>query len=124
MNLKRSSIFNFRRGKFPTTVFPIFLFFVVTAVCASPSEKHIVNEAANSGQEITFVAEVTWISLEGGFYGFVTENGSKFLPLNLHEEFRKDGLKVKIRGKIRKDVATIYMWGTPLEILEIELPSS
>ena len=124
MNLKKSFHVTFCGRKYPSTSFVLFLFLVITAVCTSPSHEHILNKAANSAQEITFVAKVKWISLEGGFYGLVAEDGSKFLPLNLPEEFREDGLKVKVRGKIRKDVATIYMWGTPLEIFEIELPSS
>jgi hypothetical protein len=73
------------------------------------------------GEELHFVAELRWIPLEGGFYGLVAEDGRKFLPLNLPDDFRKDGLKTRVRGIIREDVATIYMWGTPLEIIEIEV---
>jgi len=62
---------------------------------------------------------IKYISLEGGFYGIVTEKGEKFLPLNLKEEFKKDGLKVWFKAKPKK-VATIQMWGKPIEILEIE----
>jgi hypothetical protein len=72
-------------------------------------------------KEIIFIAKVRWISLEGGFYGLVAEDGEKFLPLNLPDDFRKDGLMSRVRGIIKKDVATIYMWGTPLEIVEIEV---
>jgi len=112
----------FQRGSFHI----ISILFLAIA-CGSFSLGSALAESAdlnNAENEISFVAEVSWISLEGGFYGLVAEDGGKFLPLNLPEEFRKDGLKIKVRGKIRRDVATIYMWGTPLEILEIEIPSS
>ena len=110
--------------KLPPAIFLILLFLVLSAICVSPSNRHILNELANSAnspQEIGFIAEVRWISLEGGFYGLVAEDGRKFLPLNLPEGCGKDGLKIKVRGNIRRDVATIYMWGTPLEIMEIEM---
>jgi len=75
----------------------------------------------NPAEVLDFVAELRWISLEGGFYGLVAEDGRKFLPLNLPDDFRKDGLKTRVRGMIKEDVATIYMWGTPLEIIEIDI---
>jgi len=61
---------------------------------------------------------IKYIPLEGGFYGIETEKGEKYLLLNLPEEFKKDGLKVWFKAKLRKR-ATIQMWGRPIEILEI-----
>lgn len=78
-------------------------------------------DLSSAAEEIIFVAHVRWISLEGGFYGLEAKDGRKFLPLNLPEEFRKNGLKIRVRGKIQKGIVTAYMWGTPLEILEIEI---
>ncbi|MEC4686220.1 MAG: hypothetical protein VST71_10870 [Nitrospirota bacterium] len=69
---------------------------------------------------MTFLAEVRWIPLEGGFYGLVAKDGRRFLPVNLPPEFRQDGLDVWVRGK-PADVATIQMWGTPFEIYEIKV---
>ena len=127
MNYKRSIFFKICKGKFSTVVFLVFLFWVLTAGGISAPIRNISSNpvnSKNSEQEISFAAEVKWISLEGGFYGLVAEDGRKFLPLNLPEEFKKDGLKVRIRGKIKKDIVTVYMWGIPLEILEIEILSS
>ncbi|MCD6563489.1 MAG: protease complex subunit PrcB family protein, partial [Thermoproteales archaeon] len=63
---------------------------------------------------------IEYISLEGGFYGIVTDEGEKYLPLNLPEEFKKEGLRVWFKAK-PKNVATNQMWGKPIEILEIKL---
>jgi len=63
---------------------------------------------------------IKYIPLEGGFYGIETDKGEKYIPLNLPEEFKKDGLKVWFKAKPKK-VATIQMWGKPIEILEIKL---
>ncbi|RLG67596.1 hypothetical protein DRN93_04250, partial [archaeon] len=53
---------------------------------------------------------IKYIPIKGGFYGIITDEGKKYLPLNLPEEFKKDGLRVWFKAKPRK-VATIQMWG-------------
>jgi hypothetical protein len=63
---------------------------------------------------------VVYNQLEGGFYGIQSDEGARYEPLNLPPEYRIDGLKVMFRGVIRPDMATIHMWGKPLELLHIE----
>ena len=61
---------------------------------------------------------VTYIDLEGGFYGIITETGTRYLPLNLAEEFKTDGLTVTFTAT-PEDVMTIQQWGQPVTILSI-----
>ena len=68
---------------------------------------------------ITEIGTIKYIQLEGGFYGIVTEKGEKYLPINLKEEFKEDGLRIWFKARPKK-VATIQMWGKPIEILEIQ----
>ena len=63
---------------------------------------------------------IKYIPLEGGFYGIETDKGEKYLPVNLPQEFKKDGLKVWFKAKQKKTI-TIYQWGKPVEILKIKL---
>ncbi|MEW6984369.1 hypothetical protein AAD001_17075 [Colwelliaceae bacterium 6471] len=67
---------------------------------------------------------IRYLNLEGGFYGIITEDGSKLLPMNLKSEYRLDGAVVKVKGQLQKDVLTIQQWGTPFKITEIELLKS
>jgi hypothetical protein len=60
------------------------------------------------------------IDLEGGFYGLIADDGQKYLPKDLAREFKVDGLHVRFQVKILAGVATIYMWGTPVEVFSIE----
>jgi hypothetical protein len=64
---------------------------------------------------------IRWIDLEGGFYGIETDDGEQYLPLNLGEAFRSDGMRIDFSGHARTGTATIQMWGTPLEIHEITI---
>jgi len=72
-------------------------------------------------EEIIFAkGTIRYIPLEGGFYGIETDRGERYFPLNLKAELKKDGLRVWFKAKIRKDAATIHMWGKQIEILQIK----
>lgn len=63
---------------------------------------------------------ITYINLEGGFYGIMADDGEHYVPINLPPEFKVDGLRVKFKGKIRDDLVSIYMCGTLLELIYIK----
>ena len=62
---------------------------------------------------------VKYVNLEGGFYGIVSDNGQKLDPVNLKDEFKKDGLRVKFVYSLKKAGANIHQWGKIVEILSI-----
>ena len=63
---------------------------------------------------------VEYIDLEGGFYGIVSEDGRRFDPTDLAEEFRQDGLRIRFRVRPREGLVGTHMWGTLVEVLEIK----
>lgn len=69
---------------------------------------------------IAFSGKVIWLDLEGGFWGIETAQGKQLLPMALPEAFKKDGLQVRGQFLVLKDVMTIQMWGTPVELSHIE----
>lgn len=69
--------------------------------------------------KIETTATINYISLEGGFYGIVTEDGKHLDPINLKDEYKQNGLKVKLTYKERTDLASFHMWGRLIEIIEI-----
>ena len=66
---------------------------------------------------------ITYVEVEGGFYGLIWDNVSGRLkqldPTNLPSEFKKDGLRVSFKAKILADQMSVHMWGIPVEILEM-----
>jgi hypothetical protein len=58
--------------------------------------------------------------IEGGFYGIVADNGARYDPHNLPEEFAIDGLRVKFQVVEEKCMGGIHMWGKIVRIIWIE----
>lgn len=63
---------------------------------------------------------VTFVDLEGGFYGIAGDDGTRYYPLQLDEQFKVDGLRVAFASEPVKDIATIPMWGDPVTLMFIE----
>lgn len=68
---------------------------------------------------ISGTGTVKFIDLEGGFYGLIGDHGERYNPINLNSEYKVDGLRVRFEAKILEDTATIQMWGTPIEVIEV-----
>jgi len=63
---------------------------------------------------------IQYIDLEGGFYGIVDDDGNKYGPVNLQDEFQEDGLRVQFSFKILTNTVSTHMWGTLIELTEIQ----
>ena len=68
---------------------------------------------------IEITGTVVYKGLEGGFFAIDGDDGSKYDPVNLPESFRKDGLKVKLTARLRKDAMSIHMYGAIIEVVSI-----
>ncbi len=95
----------------------------VLALAACQQTEPEKNTSATIKEQNTTMITVTvkYLEFEGGFYGLVTQDGKKLLPMNLAPEYRKAGTVIKVSGKQLTDVMTIQQWGTPYQISEVEL---
>ena len=74
----------------------------------------------DSGDMFVSTGTVVFLSFEGGFYGIKGDDGKNYDPMNLATEFRKDGLRVRFEAKELPNHASFHMWGTMIEIKQIE----
>ena len=58
------------------------------------------------------------VELEGGFYGIAADDGRELLPVNLPDEFREDGLRIRFETE-QANVFTTAMWGTPVLVHKV-----
>ncbi len=63
-------------------------------------------------QRIDGKGTIHYEDLEGGFYGILADSGERYLPINLDDTFKTDGLRVKFSA-YPASIATISMWGSP-----------
>lgn len=76
--------------------------------------------ATDSGDNIIGTGKVVYLSFEGGFYGIRGDDGRNYDPINLPEELRVDGLRVRFEAKEIKNQASFHMWGTIVELVHIQ----
>jgi len=80
---------------------------------------HPPPDAEDPPGTVSGLGTITYLDLEGGFFGLIADEGAKYDLLNLDEVFQQDGLRVRFRVRLRPDVATIRMWGRPAEVVAI-----
>jgi hypothetical protein len=89
--------------------------------CAlASSDPSLVSPPENGDTVMQVTGKIAFITIEGGFYGIVGDDGAQFDPLNLPEEFRRDGLAICATLRPVEGVVTFRMWGTIVEIVSIE----
>jgi len=72
-----------------------------------------------STQSLSFRGNVTYVNLEGGFWGIISDDGKHYDPISLAEEFRQEGLLVQVEA-VTTNRGGIHMWGTMIEITAIK----
>ena len=62
---------------------------------------------------------VVYKNIEGGFFAIDGDDGSRYDPISLPESFRRDGLRVKVSARFKKDAMSFHMYGAIIEVVEI-----
>jgi hypothetical protein len=62
---------------------------------------------------------VKYLNFEGGFYGIVGDDGKHYDPLDIPQEFRVDGLRVRFTANKTSNMS-IHMWGHVVKLASIE----
>lgn len=70
--------------------------------------------------EVSTTGVIYLIDVEGGCWKILATDGTKYEPINLEEEYKETGLKVKFEGEIQKEVVTTCQVGIPIKLTEIE----
>jgi hypothetical protein len=75
---------------------------------------------ANDGNaEIHQNGTVKYLYFEGGFFGIVGDDGKHYDPINMPQEFKIDGLRVRFTANFT-DYVSYHMWGYIVSLVSIE----
>jgi hypothetical protein len=85
---------------------------------ARTPESHAMNPESQA--IIRAKGRIVYQDLEGGFWGIEADDGRKFDPIALDEEFHKDGLRVVFEALPDTDRMSTRMWGTLVVLQKIE----
>ena len=69
--------------------------------------------------DIKISGKIVYENLEGGFWGIEGDNGQQYRPVNMPEQLKTIGKKVKLTAT-EVDEMSIFMWGIPVKIKSIE----
>ena len=87
------------------------------APISTSEEAKMTAKESNTWHEVT----VNFLDFEGGFYGLVSSDGNKLLPMNLAKEYKLQGTVLKVQGHIIKDMITTQQWGQVFKITDVKL---
>jgi hypothetical protein len=71
------------------------------------------------GRRLVVDGTISFVDLEGGFFGILGDDGGDYDPINLPNDFAIDGLRVSIEARVRSDLVSFHLWGELIEIDEI-----
>ena len=57
--------------------------------------------------------------IEGGFFGIVADDSTKYDPIEIAPAFQKDGLRVKFSARPANNGMSTHMWGVRVELTGI-----
>ena len=99
----------------------IVLLTLVIASCGGVTSREVATDNVMiEERHVEIVGTVKYIGLEGGFFGVIGDDGTRYDPINLPASFAVDGLRVKAQIQLRPDSMGIHMWGEMVEIIQIE----
>lgn len=91
--------------------------FSVLLLCFSSAQLQAVEIISSS-------AELSYIDLEGGFYGLITPKGEKYVPLNLPFALKNataTPITVQIQATKAEQTIGIMQWGTYINLNRISV---
>jgi hypothetical protein len=80
-----------------------------------------IDSKHDESEKMTITGQIRYLEFEGGFYGFIANNGDKYMPSGLKNEYRRNGLIVEMKVEPIPDMMTIQQFGILVKVLEIKV---
>jgi len=63
---------------------------------------------------------VRHITLETGFWGIESDDGKKYIPVNMPEQLKTEGRKVEVDADLISNMSGLHMWGEYVKVTSFE----
>lgn len=69
---------------------------------------------------LTITGKSVFVDLEMGFWGIESEDGKKYLPINMPEQLKENGALVSCKAIEVDDFVSMQMWGVPIKLVSFQ----
>jgi len=66
--------------------------------------------------------KMTYVKMEGGFWGIIRNDGSRLQPTKVPQQFKQEDLEVECLIFYIDDGFSSFMWGEIVEIITFGIP--
>ncbi len=71
-------------------------------------------------EKVNIEGNIHYHDIEGGFWGILSDDGNKYMPVNMPNQLKTVGARIRVRARILQDFVSSHMWGDPIEIISFE----
>jgi len=82
----------------------------------TPSPQRSTKPASDTAEVL---GTIVYKQFEGGFFAIDGDDGRKYNPINLPQSFKKDGLRVKVTVRLKRNAISFRMYGTVVDVVSI-----
>ncbi|MFK8105371.1 MAG: hypothetical protein AB8G15_22855 [Saprospiraceae bacterium] len=65
----------------------------------------------------TISGTVKFQNLGMGFWGVIGDNGEEWRPVNMPEQLKSEGAKVKLKIEVLTEDMSMFMWGKAVKLI-------
>ena len=65
---------------------------------------------------IKLKGQILFQEMEGGFFGFIDENGKKYTPVGIQKDHLRHGLVIELTGELMPNMITITQFGEVVKV--------
>ena len=84
------------------------------------SLKNDLNENQKTAN-MTIQGTLVFQEMEGGFMGFIANDGKKYTPMGIPKEHMRDGLVLEINGELKPNMITITQFGEVIKVNSVRV---
>ena len=84
------------------------------------SLKNDLNENQKTAN-MTIQGTLVFQEMEGGFMGFIANDGKKYTPIGISKEHMRDGLIIEISGELKPNMITITQFGEVIKVNSVRV---
>ena len=77
--------------------------------------------SSDKSKLLTLKGQILFQEFEGGFFGFIDENGNKYTPIGIEKKHLRHGLVIELSGRVLPDMITTTQFGEAIKVESVSV---